>query len=99
MKLWKTRLPNKIKVFMWMAIQNRLQTGVKLKEWKGIKNCYLYGVLVWRIFNCRITKVIWFCFKEALGWDITPSSMQDVLDNPGFLWRVMTITLNSLCLQ
>ena len=32
MKLWRSRIPNKIKVFMWMAIQNRTQIGVNLKR-------------------------------------------------------------------
>lgn len=28
----KSRLPNKIKVFMWLVAQDRLQTGVDLKK-------------------------------------------------------------------
>jgi hypothetical protein len=30
-KLWKSKLPNKLKVFVWLAAQDRLQTGVNLK--------------------------------------------------------------------
>jgi hypothetical protein len=72
MRLWKTKLPTKIKVFMWMSIQNRLQTRVilKKKEWKGSKNCYLCGVEEIGdhiFFNCHIARVIWFYFKESLG--------------------------------
>lgn len=36
-KLWKSKLPMKLKVFMWLALQGRIQTGValKAKKWKG----------------------------------------------------------------
>lgn len=36
-KLWKNRLPMKIKVFLWLATQDRIQTGVQLKkkQWNG----------------------------------------------------------------
>ena len=27
-KLWHTKLPLKLKIFMWLAIQGRLQTGL-----------------------------------------------------------------------
>lgn len=35
-KLWKSnKLPNKLKVFVWLAVQDRFQTGVNLKKkWK-----------------------------------------------------------------
>ena len=33
-KLWHTKLPLKLKIFMWLAIQGRLQTGVALKQKK-----------------------------------------------------------------
>jgi hypothetical protein len=38
--LWKNKAPLKIKIFTWMTIQNKLQTGVNLmkKKWKGSKN-------------------------------------------------------------
>jgi hypothetical protein len=55
---------------MWMAIQNRIQTGVNLKQWKGCKNCCLCKVEETGdhiFFNCHIAKVIWFYFKETLG--------------------------------
>jgi hypothetical protein len=36
-KLWKSKLPYKLKVFMRMVVQDKLETGVNLKkrEWKG----------------------------------------------------------------
>lgn len=85
-KLWKSKLPNKIKIFAWLAVQDRLQSGVNLKNrnWEGSEKCILCGVDETSdhiFFNCAISRLVWFCFKEALGWDRCPSSMQDVFDN------------------
>ena len=33
-RLWKSKLPLKLKIFMWLAIQGRIQTGVALKQKK-----------------------------------------------------------------
>jgi len=37
-KLWKNRVPMRIKVFMWMAMQGKLQIGVNLKKKIGKGN-------------------------------------------------------------
>lgn len=36
-------------------------------------------------FYCYIARVVWYCIKEALGWDRVPRSLQDVFDH----WIVM----------
>lgn len=76
-KLWKSKLPMKIKIFMWMLIQDKLQTRVNLKkkQWKGDVKCCLCGKVVSNdhlFFNCILAKTVWTCFKEALGWDKIP---------------------------
>lgn len=85
-KLWRSKLPQKLKVFLWFASQDRLQTGLNLKKknWKGNAKCCLCGVLENMdhiFFRCHVARVIWFCFKEALGWERSPMSFQDFLDN------------------
>ena len=62
---------------------NRLQTGVVLsrKRWKGEVKCPLCGVpeMVDHIFfGWIVSKFVWTCFKEALGWDKILSSLQGV---------------------
>lgn len=89
-KLWKSKLPNKLKVFFWLVVQDKLQTGVNLKkrEWKGDGKCCLCGVEESGnhiFFNCHIARVIWFCVKEALGWERCPSNLNDFFDN----WLVL----------
>lgn len=84
-KLWKSKLPMKIKVFMWLLIQDKLQTGVNLKKkkWKGDMNCCLCGKpenADHLFFNCILAKTVWTCFKEALGWNKIPQGLQEVFD-------------------
>ena len=53
----------KIRVYMWMLIQYKLQTGVNLnkKKWKGDRNCCLCGVPETNehiLFNCNLAKTV-----------------------------------------
>jgi hypothetical protein len=62
-KLLKNKAPMKIRVYMWMLIQYKLQTGVNLnkKKWKGDRNCYLCGVPETNehiLFNCIMVKTV-----------------------------------------
>lgn len=71
-RLWKSKLPQKLNVFMWLAIQNRIETGVNLKKGsgRGKEKCCLCDVAedMDHIFiKCKIAKVFWECVKEALG--------------------------------
>lgn len=73
--MWKSKLPQKLKVFMWLVFQDTLQRGVNLKKrrWKGDEKCYLCRVVETMdhiFFECHVARVIWFYFKEALGWDM-----------------------------
>jgi hypothetical protein len=98
-KLWKSKLPMKLKVFMWQTYHGRLQTGIVLKKWKwkGNMNYVVCGALETRdhiLFSCVPAKFLWISFKEALGWDGTPDSLEDFLDH----WHpldVLTIVFRS----
>jgi hypothetical protein len=84
--LWGSKLPMKLKVFMWQVYHDRLQTGVtmKSKKWKGNPQCTLCGALETGdhlFFKCVLSRFIWASFKEALGWERAPDSLQDILDN------------------
>ena len=80
LKLWKSRLSMKLKVFIWLATQDRLQAGLALKKkkWKGCPKCILCGVpedVNHIFFGCVSAQFVWISFKEALGWEKIPSSM------------------------
>jgi hypothetical protein len=82
-KPWKSILPNKIEVFVWLVTQDRLQTGVNLKkkERRGDKNCCLCGIDETSdhiCFHCHVARAIriplWLrCYRihlnpHVLGW-------------------------------
>ena len=82
--LWKSKLPMKLKVFMWLALRGRIQTGVALKRknWKGDANCIICNTpetVDHVLFQCVMAKFVWTSFKEALGWERVPSNMADLL--------------------
>lgn len=67
-KLWKNKMPMKLKVFIWLAFQDKLQTGMALKKrkWKGYSRCILCGVkenVDHIFFGCAIYSCVWSCFK------------------------------------
>ena len=85
-RIWKCRLPVKIKMFLWQISNNRLPTGAELKKrnWRGSAVCNICETSETAdhiFFSCVMAKFVWSCFKEALGWDRIPASWQDLLDN------------------
>ena len=85
-KLWKSKLPMKLKIFMWLAMHERLQTGVALKKkkWKGEAHCNLCNcpeMVDHFLFQCILPKFVWACFKEILGWDQVPQNLFHMLDH------------------
>ena len=47
MVIWKTNIPLKVKIFMWMAVHDRIQCSVQLKkkQWSGPEECFACGNL------------------------------------------------------
>ena len=83
-KLWKNRMPLKLKIFLWLAFQDRLQSGATLKKrhWRGDERCIVCLVKEDAnhiLFGCVVAKFVWGCFKEALGWDRMPRNITDFL--------------------
>ena len=69
-RLWKSKLPMKIKVFLWLAFQDRLLTGIVLKRrhWKGDGRCVVCKVIETSdhiFFHCPLAKFVWACALEA----------------------------------
>jgi len=70
-KLWHTKLPLKLKIFMWLAIQGRIQTGAALKQkkWKGDENCslckslesveHVLSSVLWPVLFGQVSKKPW----------------------------------------
>jgi hypothetical protein len=85
-KVWKCKIPLKIKVFVWKVLQDRVQTAQQLKNrmWKGSEFCSVCGkceYLDHMLFKCPLAVFLWVFVSEALGWQGYPRSMEDLLSN------------------
>jgi hypothetical protein len=72
--IWKAKLPEKIKSFIWLVAQKVILTkdNMKRKKWKGNPGCYFCGQdenVDHLLFMCPIAKVIWgfiaICFNQS----------------------------------
>jgi hypothetical protein len=86
--VWESKLPMKIKVFLWLGFQNRLPSGaaqpLSVENGKGDGRCDLCRVVETIdhiFFHCCMARFVWVCFKEALGWDRISVGMKDFLEN------------------
>ena len=79
MLIWKCNIPLKVKIFLWMAIHDRIQCGVQLKKkkWSGPEECFSYDRLETSdhiLFQCPIVVFLWSFFRECLSWPLSPTS-------------------------
>jgi hypothetical protein len=79
-KIWKAKIPLKIKIFMWLVSQNAILTKDNLckRKWKGNKSCAFCteeedGHHIF--FGCLTAKYIWSLLAYSLGTDCRPSNI------------------------
>jgi hypothetical protein len=80
-KVWKIKLPLKIKVFLWFLQKGVTLTksNLKRKNWKGSdKCCYCNCVetVDHLFFNCEFAKFIWRIIEIATGLQAPFGSVQ-----------------------
>lgn len=85
-KIWKSKIPLKVKIFLWLAFQDRLQTTsqLKVRKWKGVDKCILCGVSETTdhiLFTCVLANFVWTSIKEMLKWEKTPKSLDNFQHN------------------
>jgi hypothetical protein len=83
-KIWKCKLPLKIRIFLWQAFQDRIQTAQQLKarNWKGSFRCMLCGHeedVDHLLFRCPLAEFCWAFCSEALGWDGYRKSCKELI--------------------
>jgi hypothetical protein len=70
---WKYRIPEKIKIFMWLVVQKAILTkdNMLIRKWQGCPGCYLCNapeMVDHLLFSCPVAKVIWgivaICFEQ-----------------------------------
>ena len=82
--IWKSKVPMKIKVFLWQLFNNKLQAAKVLKKrgWKVSEKCCLYGKQenIDHIFiTCPITSLAWCILREVFNWTSHPISRLDFM--------------------
>jgi hypothetical protein len=80
--IWKTKLPLKIKVFLWQVANNRLQTATELtkRAWKGGSKCCLCGRREDKdhiFFKCSLAQFVWCCVRDVFRLSRSPMSWDD----------------------
>ena len=82
--VWKSKLPLKIKIFMWQLKYNKLQVATSLKKrgWEGGIHCCLCGKVETTnhvFFECSISRFAWCCLRDALGRTGCPIDLSDLM--------------------
>jgi hypothetical protein len=80
--IWKSKVPLKIKFFLWQLLNNRLQTAENLatKGWKGSILCCLCGCLETMdhiFFKCHLTVLVWETICVIFQLSSYPKSWED----------------------
>jgi hypothetical protein len=81
--MWETKLPLKIRIFLWQVINDKIQSAEQLKkrEWSGPMECKLCNQtesVAHIFFHCAIAHFSWCVCRDVLEWPFTPSSPEDI---------------------
>ena len=79
-RLWKAKIPLKIKIFMWLIKVNAILTRNNLarKGWKCDKTCSFSAnpeSIEHLFFGCVMTKYCWSLVSIVIGADCRPASL------------------------
>jgi hypothetical protein len=83
-EVWRTRVPPRIRVFLWQLIRSKLPCSDHVAKWNGPSNgeCSLCGELEdcnHIFFNCSLAKFMWAAFRELLHCDWNPAGIGEFL--------------------
>jgi hypothetical protein len=85
MEIWNTKIPLKVKIFLWMAWHDRIQTTHQLKKrnWDKADVCKFCGkeeTINHLLFQCPIARAVWCWVKDSLGCMSAPTSITKFQD-------------------
>jgi hypothetical protein len=105
-EVWQTRVPPKIKVFLWQLIRGKLPSSEQVAKRHGPSNdrCVLCGEMEdcnHIFFTCPIASFIWARVRELLHCDWSPVRVGDFMALAkgllGPLRRLVWFTFAPLC--
>jgi hypothetical protein len=73
MTIWKCNIHLKVKIFIWMAIYDIIQSRVQLKRKKW------FGPSDHILFQCPVAIYLWCFLRENLRWPKLPTSYSNFL--------------------
>jgi hypothetical protein len=81
---WRTKLPLKIQIFLWMIWQDRLQTATQLRKrkWDGPKDCKLCNQIEdidHLLFCCPLSTYTGAGSEVVWGGGVFPLTIEEVL--------------------
>ncbi|KAK1289641.1 hypothetical protein QJS10_CPB18g00674 [Acorus calamus] len=92
-KIWKWRVPCKIKLFIWLVLQGRILTKMYRAKWRPEEptECTFCGnepeSIEHLLFNCTTSACFWERLGEAAGFRCAFHDMEE-------LWQLMDALLN-----
>jgi hypothetical protein len=80
-EMWRSKLPLKVKNFMWLVQRGRLQTIDNLgrKQWKGSK--FWEESIDHLMLECPIAVFVWAVIRDGLKWRNVPKGVMDFREN------------------
>jgi hypothetical protein len=84
MTIWKCNIHLKVKIFIWMAIHDIIQSRVQLKrkKWFGPSECLVCDKMETAdhiLFQCPVAIYLWCFLRENLRWPKLPTSYSNFL--------------------
>ncbi|TVU47444.1 hypothetical protein EJB05_07047, partial [Eragrostis curvula] len=78
--IWKAKIPQKIKIFMWLIENDAILTKDNMvkRKWQGDPTCYFCSqeeTLDHLLFGCCISKVVWGIIAICLNTTSRPANM------------------------
>ena len=82
--LWKIKIPLKVKIFIWLALKNRILTKDNLAKrgWTGNEQCHFCSqqeTVEHLLFRCCLSKMVWQVVMLALELVRPPDGMEDLV--------------------
>ena len=78
-KIWKGKVPAKIKIFLWLLMNNAILTKDNLlrRKWVGSPICYFCNqeeTVAHLFFQCSTAKAVWAIVAQCIGANNVPKS-------------------------